>query len=63
MKIEKVSIPIIDDKPVSGILARPDTFNKNSTTALVFAHGMANDMNHPSIGVPSASMRDLVFLE
>ena len=49
MKIETVSIPVNPDESVSGILAAPDTLNHNSSTALVFAHGMANDMNHPSI--------------
>lgn len=49
MNSETVSIHVINDESVSGILATPDTPNRHTTTAIVFAHGMANDMNHPSI--------------
>ncbi len=49
MHLETVSIPVIDDESVSGILATPVNANANTRTGLVFAHGMANDMNHPTI--------------
>lgn len=49
MNLETVSIPVNDDESVSGILAAPVTANANTRTGLVFAHGMANDMNHPTI--------------
>lgn len=62
MKIETVSIPVNPDESVSGILAVPDTLNHNSTTALVFAHGMANDMNHPSIAGVAEGLARLGFI-
>ncbi|MBI9092557.1 MAG: dienelactone hydrolase family protein [Desulfobacterium sp.] len=62
MKIETVSIPVNPDESVSGILAAPDTLNHNSTTALVFAHGMANDMNHPSIAGVAEGLATLGFI-
>ena len=62
MKIETVSIPVTQDESVSGILAAPDTLNHNSTTGLVFAHGMANDMNHPSISGVAEGLAKLGFI-
>jgi len=62
MKVETVSIPVYPDESVSGILAAPDTLNHNSSTALVFAHGMANDMNHPSIVGVAEGLAKLGFI-
>ena len=62
MNLETVSIPVNDDEFVSGILATPDTPNKNSNTALIFAHGMANDMNHPSITGVAEGLAELGFI-
>ncbi|MCP4116360.1 MAG: hypothetical protein GY737_13315 [Desulfobacteraceae bacterium] len=62
MKIETVSIPVNQDESVSGILAAPDTPNHNSATGLVFAHGMANDMNHPSISGVAEGLAELGYI-
>lgn len=49
MKVEHVSIAITGETYVSAIINRPASLNHNSSTGLVFAHGTANDMHHPTI--------------
>ncbi len=49
IKHENVSIAVGGDDFVSAVLTVPAEPNENSRTGLVFAHGAANDMHHPSI--------------
>ena len=46
MQTESVRIPVEKDETVSGVLGFPDDWRPGGTAA-VFAHGAANDMNHP----------------
>jgi predicted alpha/beta-hydrolase family hydrolase len=46
MQTESVQIPIEKEDAVSGELAIPDNWRPGGAAA-VFAHGAANDMNHP----------------
>ena len=46
MQTESVWIPLEKQDTVSGELAIPDQWRPGGTAA-VFAHGAANDMNHP----------------
>ncbi|SMC80944.1 hypothetical protein SAMN02746065_11112 [Desulfocicer vacuolatum DSM 3385] len=49
MKNEIITITVPDQGSISGILSGPAHLNENSSTGIVFAHGMSNDMHHPSL--------------
>ncbi|MFK5951858.1 MAG: dienelactone hydrolase family protein [Desulfobacterium sp.] len=62
MKHKAVTINIPGQGAVSGILAGPDHLNENSSTGIVFAHGMSNDMNHPSLQGVAQGLADLGYI-
>jgi len=62
MKNRAVTITIPGQGSVSGLLAGPDHFNENSSTGIVFAHGMSNDMNHPSLQGVAQGLADLGYI-
>jgi predicted alpha/beta-hydrolase family hydrolase len=47
MNSEKVSIASGNDDRISGIISGPGRLRDSRQTGLIFAHGAANDMNHP----------------
>ena len=49
MKTLKVSIPLGKDEKVSGVIAVPDNFQKDTTAGVILAHGAGNDMENPLI--------------
>ncbi len=62
MKNNAVTITIPSQGSVSGILAGPDHLNENSSTGIVFAHGMSNDMHHPSLQGVAQGLADLGYI-
>lgn len=62
MKHKAVTINIPGQGSVSGILAGPDLLDENSSTGIVFAHGMSNDMNHPSLQGVAQGLADLGYI-
>ncbi|GAB6143613.1 alpha/beta hydrolase family protein [Desulfocicer niacini] len=62
MKNKTVSIAVTADEYISAVLCTPDIGNENSTTALAFAHGMSNDMNHPSIKGVAEGLAEIGFI-
>lgn len=57
MQMESVQIPVEKEDAVSGELAIPDQWRPGGTAA-VFAHGAANDMNHPLLVSLAESFSD-----
>lgn len=55
--MESVQIPVEKEDAVSGELAIPDQWRPGGTAA-VFAHGAANDMNHPLLVSLAESFSD-----
>jgi hypothetical protein len=49
MKTLKVSIPLGKDEKVSGVIAVPDNFQKDTAAGVILAHGAGNDMENPLI--------------
>lgn len=62
MKNENVSIAVSDDDSVSGVVCAPDKSNENSSTGLIFAHGAANDMHHPSIAAVAEGLAEVGYI-
>ena len=62
MKQKAVTITIPGQGSVSGIIESPDQLNKNSSTGIVFAHGMSNDMHHPSLQGVAQGLADLGYI-
>ncbi len=62
MMTKNVTIPVPEDQSVSGVIEGPDRLNHNSRTGLVFAHGAANDMHHPSIAEVSKALAGKGFV-
>lgn len=44
-----ITLPLSDQETVNGILTEPVQENHKNNTGIVFAHGMSNDMHHPSL--------------
>ncbi len=49
IKTQQINIKIRNDEAVSAVITTPDQPNTNSNTGLIFAHGAANDKDHPLI--------------
>lgn len=62
MKSENVSIAVSDDDCVSAVVSAPDKYNENSGTGLIFAHGAANDMHHPSIAAVAEGLAETGYI-
>ena len=62
MRTLKVSIPIVDDEKVSGVVAVPADFQKEKTIGVILAHGAANDMENPLIVFLANGLAEAGFL-
>jgi len=62
MRNNIVTITLTGQESVSGILTEPDHLNENSSTGIVFAHGMSNDMTHPSLQGVAQGLADLGYI-
>ena len=62
MKTCYVSIPVGNDKKVSGIVSIPDTYQPSKTIGVILAHGAANDMNNPLIVAAARGLCEEGFL-
>jgi uncharacterized protein len=47
MITKAVTVPLDDRRSISAVIDRPDECSPGKTAALVLAHGMNNDLNHP----------------
>lgn len=46
-RTEEVSIPINEERTVSGVISVPEGYQKGLGTAMILSHGAGNDMNQP----------------
>lgn len=62
MKTKNVKITLDNEETISAVIAEPDVLNSKSHIGLIFAHGAANDMNHPLIVSVSESLAESGFI-
>ena len=62
MKNIEIFIDLKNGESVSGVISGPDTHNEKSNVGIVFAHGAANDMDHPVIVAVSELLAEAGYI-